>query len=81
MKDELFFIGYNAFNSKKGNDCYCINFITLPKKCSNGEGLYCTDVAVFTDKDKYSDFIKNHQVFTKVPVTFEIIGNRVKYTI
>lgn len=81
MKDELFFTGYKAFTSKKGNECYCLNFITLPKKVSTGEGVYTTDVAIFCDKDKYSNFIKNNQLFSKISVTFEIVGNRVKYTI
>lgn len=81
MKDELIFSGYKAFKSKKGNDCYCLNFITLPKKITNGDGVYTTDVAVFCDKDKYSDFIKNNQLLSKVSVAFEIIGNRVKYFI
>lgn len=81
MKDELFFTSYSAFTSKKGNECYCLKFITLPKKVTTGEGFYTTDVAVFCEKDKYADFIKNHQLFSKVSVTFEIVGNRVKYTV
>lgn len=81
MKDELIFTGYKAFTSKKGNDCYCLNFITLPKKTATGEGVYTTDVTVFTDKDKYSNFIKNNQLLSKISVSFEIVGNRVQYTI
>lgn len=81
MKDDLIYVGYRTFMSKSGNKCNVLDFITKPKKTKNGDGVYVSNISVFTEEEKYFDFIKKNQLLSTVSVSFEIIGDKVRYNI
>lgn len=81
MNDDLIFVGYRSFTSKSNNECNVLDFITKPKKTQDGKGVYVSNVSIFTDKDKYNSFIGNNKLLSTVSVSFEIIGNKVRYSI
>lgn len=81
MSDELIFVGYRSFTSKSNNDCNVLDFITKPKKTTDGKGVYISNVSIFCDKDKYNNFIANNKLLSTVSVSFEIVGNKVRYSI
>ena len=80
MKDELIFVGYRQFTSKTNNECNVLDFITKPKNSSKG-GVYVNNVSIFTTKEKYEDFIHKTKLLSVVPVSVEIVGNKVRYDI
>ena len=43
--------------------------------------VYVSNVSVFADKAKYSEFIRNTKLLSVVPVSYEINGNKVRYSI
>jgi len=81
MKTTLQFVGYKAFNSKKGNLCYRLDFLGTPQEFNDKSGFYSSNIAIFCDKEKYAQFIKNNQLLSRVECNFEIAGNRVIYSI
>lgn len=81
MSDDLIFVGYRSFTSKSNNECNVLDFITKPKNTQDGKGVYVSNVSIFTDKDKYNGFIANHKLLSTVSVSFEIVGNKVRYSI
>lgn len=81
MKDELMFVGYRQFTSKSNNECNVLEFITKPKKSDVSGSVYVSNVSVFTTPEKYVDFIQNTKLLSFVQVSFEIVGNKVKYSI
>lgn len=81
MKDDLIFVGYRQFTSKAGKDCYVVDFITKPKKAVNNNNVFVSQVAVFTDKDKFSNFVQNNKLLSTVSLGFEIVGDKVRYQI
>lgn len=81
MKDDLIFVGYRQFKSKSGNECNVLDFITKPKNTQDGKGVYVNNVSVFTSLDKYNSFISNNKLLSIVSLPFEIIGNKVRYSI
>ena len=81
MKDDWIFVGYRQFKSKIGNECNVLDFITKPKNTQDGKGVYVNNVSVFTSLDKYNSFINNNKLLSIVPLSFEIIGNKVRYSI
>lgn len=81
MKEDLIFVGYRSFMSKSNNECNVLDFITKPKLSSDGNTAYVSNVSVFTDEAKYSEFIRNTKLLSVVSVPFEINGNKVRYSI
>lgn len=81
MKEELIFVGYRQFLSKKGSDCYVVDFITKPKKWASNNNVSVSNVTVFCEKEKFSDFVQNNKLLSTISVAFEIKGDRVHYFI
>lgn len=82
MKDDLIYVGYRQFNSKKNNqDYFVIDFISKPKKSAINGNMTVSNIAVFTDKQKFSDFVQSHKLLETISVPFEIQGDKVKYFI
>lgn len=81
MKDDLIFVGYRRFTSKSNNLCNVLDFITKPKSTQDGKGMYISNVSVFTTEEKYNNFIANTKLLSIVSVSFEIVGNKVRYSI
>ena len=54
-----------------------LNFITTP--VISDFGAYSSDVSVFTEEDKYNNFIKSNDLLSICTVPFELQGNRVIY--
>lgn len=82
MKDDLIFVGYRQFNSKKNNqDYFVIDFISKPKKSALNNNVTVSNIAVFTDKEKFSEFVQSHKLLETISVPFEIQGDKVKYFI
>lgn len=81
MKTSLQFVGYKAFNSKKGNACYRLDFLGAPQEYNDKSGFYSSSISIFCDKEKYTQFIKNTQLLSRVECSYEIAGNRVIYSI
>jgi hypothetical protein len=81
MKEDLIFVGYRSFMSKSNNECNVLDFITKPKLAADGESAYVSNVSVFTNKEKYENFIDNTKLLSIVPISFEINGNKVRYSI
>ena len=81
MKDDLIYVGYRQFKSKNGNECNVLEFITKPKITQDGKSCYVNNVSIFTTADKYSSFIANTKLLSIVQCSFEIIGNKVRYSI
>lgn len=81
MKEDLIFVGYRSFMSKFNKECNVLDFITKPKLASDGESAYVSNVSVFTNKEKYENFIDNTKLLSIVPISFEINGNKVRYSI
>lgn len=81
MKDDLIFVGYRSFNSKSGNKCNVLDFITKPKASNDNKSMYVNNVSIFTDKEKYNNFISNNKLLSIITVSFEIVGNKVRYYI
>ena len=81
MKEDLIFVGYRSFMSKSNNECNVPDFITKPKLSADNNTAYVSNVSVFTDKAKYSESIRNTKLLSVVPVSYEINGNKVRYSI
>ena len=81
MKEDLIFVGYRSFMSKSNNECNVLDFITKTKLAADGESAYVSNVSVFTNKEKYENFIDNTKLLSIVPISFEINGNKVRYSI
>lgn len=81
MKEDLIFVGYRAFTSKSNKECYVLEFITKPRKSPVSNGVYTSQVSVFTTSEKYDQFIENNKLLSIVQVPFEINGDRVHYSI
>lgn len=79
MKDDLIFIGYRQFKSKNGNECNVLDFITKPRLSKDGNTAYSNNVSVFTTTEKYSQFKSANKLLSIVSLSFEIVGNRVRY--
>ncbi len=81
MEEELIFVGYRAFTSKSNKDCYVLEFITKPRKSPVSNGVYISNISVFTTSDKYTHFIENNKLLSVVKIPFEINGDKVRYLI
>lgn len=81
MEEELIFVGYRQFTSKNNNVCNVLDFITKPKNRQDGKVVYTNNVSVFTTDEKYHNFITNVKILSTVKIPFEIVGNKVKYSI
>ena len=81
MKEDLIFVGYRSFMSKSNNECNVLDFITKPNMSADNNTVYVSNVSVFADKAKYSEFIRNTKLLSVVPVSYEINGNKVRYSI
>lgn len=81
MKDDLIFVGYRQFKSKNGNECNVLEFITKPKMSQDSKTCYINNVSIFTTPEKYSNFISSTKLLSLVQCSFEIIGNKVRYSI
>lgn len=82
MKEDLIFVGYRQFNSKKNNqDYFVIDFITKPKKSAVNNNVTATPIQVFVEKQKFSDFVQSHKLLETISVSFEIQGDKVRYFI
>ena len=81
MKDDLIFVGYRQFISKSNNQCNVLDFITKPKSTNDGKGMYVNNVSIFTDEEKYNNFINENKLLSVYTIPFEIVGNKVRYFI
>lgn len=81
MKEELIFVGYRAFTSKSNKECYVLEFITKPRKSPISNGVYVSNVSVFTTVEKYDQFIENNKLLSIVQVPYEINGDKVRYSV
>ena len=79
MNDELIYTGYRIFTSKKGTQCHVLDFITKPKQTKDNKRIYVTPASIFVDDVTFSNFISNTKLLSIVKVTFEIVGNSVRY--
>lgn len=79
MNQELMFIGYKKFVSKKGIDCFILEFLSNPVTFKNG--CYCKPISVFTDANSFNDFINNNKIFDYVTVDCYVVGDRLHYSI
>lgn len=81
METKLIFTGYHSFTSKNNNECFVLDFITEPKSTNDKTRAYVVDIAIFTTKEKYIDFINKNKLLTLCPVHCEICGDKAKYSI
>ena len=80
-KQLLIFKGYRYFNGKTdpSKTYFVLNFMTLPVVTENRG--YCQDIDIFVTKEVYNNFIKNNNLLDNIEVSYEIVGNRVQYTL
>lgn len=81
MEQKLIFIGYHDFDGKNGNHYYVLDFISEPKISNDGKRAFVSNITIFTDVDKYFNFIKNAKLMSLVSVKYEINGDKVRYFI
>ena len=79
MSDELIYTGYRSFKSKKGVDCYVLDFITKPKKRLDVDSIYVTPVSIFCTAEEFDKFRNENKLLSIVKVSFDIVGNNVRY--
>lgn len=79
MEKELILTGYKSGIGKSKKDYYMLSFITPPVISKNQEYAYSNNITVFTTKEKYLSFIKEHGLLDKVPISFEVNGDKVRY--
>lgn len=81
MAEELLFVGYRCFMSKKEKMCYILSFLTPPRESQDKSSCFTTQVDIFTDESKYKAFINNNAVLDFVKLNYEIVGDKVRYSI
>lgn len=80
MESNLLFTGFKNFKSKdKTKDYFVLEFLTEPKNYPTGS--FCTQVTVFTEKEKYNNFTKEHDLMDYCSVPYEIVGDKVRFFI
>ncbi len=79
MEKELILTGYKSGVGKSKKEYYMLTFITPPVISQNQDFAYSNNITVFTTKEKYHNFIKEHGLLDKVPVSFEVNGDKVRY--
>ena len=81
MEQKLIFTGYHDFDGKNGNHYYVLDFISEPKVSKDGKRAFVSNITIFTEKEKYFDFIKKANLMALVSVKYEINGDKVRYFI
>lgn len=79
MQTDLILTGYKSGIGKSNKKYYMLTFITPPVISQNQEYAYSNNVTLFTSEEKYLPFIKEHGLLEKVPVSFEVNGDKVRY--
>lgn len=79
MEKELILTGYKSGIGKSKKEYYMLTFITPPVISQNKDYAYSNNITVFTTKEKYQSFIKEYGLLDKVPVAFEVNGDKVRY--
>ena len=79
MEKELILTGYKSGTSKSNKKYYKLTFITPPVVSKDKDFAYSSEITVFTEEEKYYDFIKKNGLLQKVPVKFEVNGDKVRY--
>lgn len=81
MEQKLIFTGYHDFDGKNENHYYVLDFITEPKVSEDKKRASVVNVTIFTNEEKYSNFIKNIKLMSLVSVKYELNGDKVRYFI
>lgn len=79
MENDLIFVGFRNGTSKANKPYFMLNFITPPITSRDGNSAYCNNVSIFTEKDKYNDFLKNYSLLDTVRIPYEVNGDKVRY--
>lgn len=79
MEKELILVGYKSGINKSNKKYFMLNFITPPVVSANQDIAYSNNITVFTNEEKYHSFIKENGLLDKVPVSFEVNGEKVRY--
>lgn len=78
-KQELLFVGFREFESKKGKKCFLLNFLTKPINYEGG--CFCKPVSIFTTASVYDSFVKEFDIMQWTELDYEIVGDQVRYKI
>lgn len=81
MEQKLIFTGYHDFEGKNGSHYNVLDFITEPKVSEDNKRASVVPVTIFTDAQKYQNFIKSVKLMSLVSVKCEINGDKVRYFI
>ena len=81
MEQKLIFTGYHDFDGKNGNHYYVLDFITEPKVSEDRKRATVANVTIFTNNEKYANFIEKVKLMSLVSVKYEINGDKVRYFI
>lgn len=81
MEQKLIFTGYHDFDGKNGNHYNVLDFISEPKVSDDKRRACVVPVTIFTDSDKYKNFVNNVKLMSLVSVKCEINGDKVRYFI
>lgn len=78
-KQELLFIGFKSFKSKNEKQCCILSFLTKP--INSKMGCYCKPVDIFVTQQEYDSFLHENDIMSWVEVSFEIVGDKVRFKI
>lgn len=78
-KQELLFIGFRSFESKAGKKCFLLSFITHPINYQGG--CFCKPVDIFVTQQEYDSFLNENDVMCWVNLSYEIVGDKVRFKI
>lgn len=77
----MLFCGYRNFESKKGNNCFVLNFLTPVVVSQDNSRANSEIISIFTDEKKYFDFVRKNPVMSKYDVKQDVVGSKVYYSI
>lgn len=80
MENDLIFTGYRAGISKSGKGYFMLNFITPPIVSQDQTFAYSNSINIFAKNEaQYNQFIKEHGLMSVVSISFEVVGDKVRY--
>lgn len=79
---KMLFCGFGSFKNKAGDkDLFLLKFLT-PVKLNPERGSADSEIIpVFTTKEKFDDFLKDHNPMDTAEVNCEVSGTKVFYSI